>query len=97
MGKCSSTVVLFRIHFLQMDQRPYPGPPLLFHIRMSVLFVLLWAIDCVMFLIAAEHTLTNGVGGMVLFASEVRRSNHAVCSLFKRNSRLFDVYRSMPS
>jgi hypothetical protein len=60
--------------FLQMDQRPYPGPPPLFHFRMSALFVLLWGIDCLMFLIAAEHTLTNGVGGMVLFASEVRDS-----------------------
>jgi len=57
-----------------MDQRPYPGPPPLFHIRMSSLFVLLWTADCLMFLIATEHTLTNGVGGMVLFASEVSKS-----------------------
>lgn len=55
----------------KMDQIPYPGPPLLFHIRMSTLFLILWITDFVMFLIAVENTLANGVGGMVLFASEV--------------------------
>lgn len=54
-----------------MDQRPYPGPPLLFHFRMTILFTILWLTDCVMFLFAVEHTLSAGVGGMVLFASEV--------------------------
>ncbi|PPQ89513.1 hypothetical protein CVT25_012185 [Psilocybe cyanescens] len=53
-----------------MDQRPYPGPPLLFHFRMTILFTILWLTDCVMFLFAVEHTLSAGVGGMVLFASE---------------------------
>lgn len=53
-----------------MDQRPYPGPPLLFHFRMAVLFTILWLTDCLMFMFAIEHTLTSGVGGMVLFASE---------------------------
>ena len=57
---------------LQMDQRPYPGPPLLFHIRMTTLFLILWLTDFIMFLVAVENTLTHGVGGMVLFASEVR-------------------------
>lgn len=60
-----------------MDQRPYPGPPLSFHLRMTILFAILWATDCLMFLFAVEHTLTAGVGGMVLFASEV-----SICSLF---------------
>jgi hypothetical protein len=54
-----------------MDQRPYPGPPLLFHVRMCILFVVLWSVDMVMFLIALDNTLAYGVGGMVLFASEV--------------------------
>ncbi|KIL68928.1 hypothetical protein M378DRAFT_184790 [Amanita muscaria Koide BX008] len=53
-----------------MDQVPYPGPPLLFHIRMSTLFAIMWLTDCIMFLIAVESTLAHGVGGMVLFASE---------------------------
>ncbi|KAF6760034.1 synoviolin 1 isoform b [Ephemerocybe angulata] len=53
-----------------MDQRPYPGPPLLFHIRMVTLFTILWVIDMSMFLFTVEHTLSVGVGGMVLFASE---------------------------
>ncbi|PPQ65008.1 hypothetical protein CVT26_015717 [Gymnopilus dilepis] len=53
-----------------MDQRPYPGPPLLFHVRMTILFAILSMTDCLMFLFAIEHTLSTGVGGMVLFASE---------------------------
>ena len=57
-----------------MDQTTYPGPPTLFHIRMNALFTILWGIDLVMFGVAAESTLSNGVGGMVLFASEVSLS-----------------------
>ncbi|KAG6819679.1 hypothetical protein H0H93_009712 [Arthromyces matolae] len=53
-----------------MDQRPYPGPSPLFHVRMTALFIILWLTDVLMFLIAVENTITNGVGGMVLFASE---------------------------
>ena len=55
----------------KMDQRPYPGPPKLFHVRMNSLFLILWVIDFIMFAFAVESTVTNGVGGMVLFASEV--------------------------
>ena len=58
-----------------MDQATYPGPPALFHIRMNILFVIVWGIDLVMFGLAAESTLSNGVGGMVLFASEVGESS----------------------
>lgn len=58
-------------HIFQMDQRPYPGPSLLFHLRMSTLFIILWTTDFLMFVIAIENTMTHGVGGMVLFASEV--------------------------
>ena len=54
-----------------MDQVPYPGPPLLFHIRMNTLFLILWIVDFMMLVFAIESTLSNGVGGMVLFASEV--------------------------
>ena len=39
---------------------------------MSALFAILWMTDLLMFLIAVENTITNGVGGMVLFASKVR-------------------------
>lgn len=53
-----------------MDQRPYPGPPTLFHIRMTSLFVILWCIDLLMFAVAVESTLKNGIGGMMMFASE---------------------------
>lgn len=54
-----------------MDQVPYPGPPLLFHIRMNTLLFILWVVDFIMLVFAVESTLSNGVGGMVLFASEV--------------------------
>jgi len=55
-----------------MDQRPYPGPPLLFHVRMATLFAILWVTDLAMFILTVERTLADGVGigGMVLFASE---------------------------
>ncbi|KAG6891754.1 hypothetical protein C0992_006175 [Termitomyces sp. T32_za158] len=53
-----------------MDQRPYPGPSPLFHARMISLFIILWLTDLLMFLISVENTIANGVGGMVLFASE---------------------------
>lgn len=58
-------------HILQMDQQPYPGPSPLFHLRMTSLFVILWVTDFIMFVVAIDHTITYGVGGMVLFASEV--------------------------
>jgi hypothetical protein len=54
-----------------MDQVPYPGPPLLFHIRFGTLFCLLWTVDFIMLVFAIDNTLANGVGGAVLFASEV--------------------------
>jgi len=38
---------------------------------MTILFSVLWMTDLLMFLVAVESTLSNGVGGMVLFASEV--------------------------
>ncbi|KAG2140445.1 hypothetical protein BD769DRAFT_1650916 [Suillus cothurnatus] len=53
-----------------MDQRPYPGPPTLFHVRMTTLFVILWCTDLVMFAVAVESTLKNGIGGIMMFASE---------------------------
>jgi E3 ubiquitin-protein ligase synoviolin len=42
---------------------------------MSTLFLILWTTDLLMFLIAVENTMANGVGGMVLFASEVSHMN----------------------
>ncbi|KIY48035.1 hypothetical protein FISHEDRAFT_44057 [Fistulina hepatica ATCC 64428] len=66
--KCFHWLAAERIEW--MDQRPYPGPSVLFHVRMSTLLLILWAADFVLFAAALEHTLTNGVGGMVLFASE---------------------------
>lgn len=53
-----------------MDQRPYPGPPTQFHIRMGSLMFLLWFIDISMFAFAVESTAKNGVSGVMMFASE---------------------------
>ncbi|KAF8170208.1 hypothetical protein K438DRAFT_1982734 [Mycena galopus ATCC 62051] len=53
-----------------MDQRPYPGPSLVFHVRMTGLFLILWVTDLLLFMIAVDSTLANGISGMVLFASE---------------------------
>ncbi|KAH9894733.1 hypothetical protein C8Q73DRAFT_789925 [Cubamyces lactineus] len=66
--KCFHWLMADRVE--SMDQTPYPGPPTLFHVRINALFVVLWAIDTTMFAFAVESTLNNGVGGMVLFASE---------------------------
>jgi len=38
---------------------------------MNVLFLFLWCIDTIMLCFAIESILTHGIGGMVLFASEV--------------------------
>lgn len=54
-----------------MDQMPYPGPSTLFHLRINTLFCILWVVDFVMFIVALENMLANGITGMVLFASEV--------------------------
>ena len=60
-----------------MDQRPYPGPPLLFHLRMTTLFTILWFIDLFMFAFAVDSTSKNGIGGMMIFANEVGMLNPA--------------------
>jgi len=44
---------------------------------MFFLFAILWTTDVIMFTLAVDHTLSTGVGGMVLFASEV--STYPVC------------------
>lgn len=54
-----------------MDQVPFPGPPVLFHVRFNLLFLILWILDFAMLAFAVDSTLTNGVGGTILFASEV--------------------------
>ena len=70
----SNVRIDFRVFGVGRHLSPaYPGPPTLFHVRVNSLFVVLWLVDIVMFAVAVESTLTNGVGGMVLFASEVRR------------------------
>lgn len=66
--KCFHWLMADRIEW--MDQRPYPGPPPLFHIRILSLFTVLSLTDVVMFVFAIESTLNYGVGATVLFANE---------------------------
>lgn len=55
----------------KMDQRPYPGPPPLFHIRIMSLFCVLALTDLVMFLFAYQSIMQNDIGATILFANEV--------------------------
>ncbi|KDQ21945.1 hypothetical protein BOTBODRAFT_123891 [Botryobasidium botryosum FD-172 SS1] len=53
-----------------MDQIPYPGPDIWFHLRTNVLFFWLWAVDVLMLMLVADNLLSYGVGGIILFGSE---------------------------
>ena len=54
-----------------MDQVPYPGPGVLFHVRIVTLFIILATVDVVALGVAMNTIFTEGVGGTVLFANEV--------------------------
>lgn len=54
-----------------MDQVPYPGPDVLFHVRMVVLFLVLVTVDVLALGVAMNTIFAEGVGGTVLFANEV--------------------------
>ncbi|KAK7685353.1 hypothetical protein QCA50_011717 [Cerrena zonata] len=66
--KCFHWLMADRIE--SMEQVQYPGPKFTWHLRMNCLFSLLFLVDVVMFAYSVESTLINGVGGMVLFATE---------------------------
>ncbi|KAF8332050.1 uncharacterized protein EI90DRAFT_3123127 [Cantharellus anzutake] len=66
--KCFHWLIADRMDW--MDQQPYPGPPMLFHLRTNVMFFILWTVDILMLQFAIETVLTHGVGGIVLFGSE---------------------------
>lgn len=53
-----------------MDQQPYPGPSLLFHVRTNVMLGILFTIDVLMLDFAIESVRAHGVGGIILFGSE---------------------------
>lgn len=53
-----------------MDQIPPPGPPTLFHIRLSIVIALLTLVDLVLVTYSLDTILVDGVSAMVLFASE---------------------------
>ena len=55
-----------------MDQIPYPGPPMLFHVRSNVLITTLWLFDVLMLAFALDRIVLGRVGYMILFSSEVR-------------------------
>ena len=80
------------IYSLQMNQMPYPGPTTLFHIRISGLFFTLWLTNVVMLAFAAESILSNGVGVIILFASEVSKTNLLRVSHYHRAPSVFDSH-----
>jgi E3 ubiquitin-protein ligase synoviolin len=53
-----------------MDQIPPPGPPTIFHIRLSTFITLLSTVDLLLVLYSLDSILTYGVSAMVLFTSE---------------------------
>jgi E3 ubiquitin-protein ligase synoviolin len=77
---------MFRLICLQMDTIPYPGADTLFHVRFLALFSFLWVLDAIMIAFAVESILTHGVGGIVLFGSEVGTLD------FRRNSTKQNQY-----
>jgi E3 ubiquitin-protein ligase synoviolin len=83
----ASVIAISRTQSRQMNQMPYPGPTTLFHIRISGLFFVLWVTNVVMLAFAAESILTNGVGVIILFASEVCQVNRLFKVAVKRTSR----------
>jgi len=54
----------------QMDQVPAPGPPRIFHVRITSILFLLSLIDILLVTYSLESIAFNGVSSMVLFASE---------------------------
>ncbi|CAL1708229.1 unnamed protein product [Somion occarium] len=66
--KCFHWLMADRVE--SMEQVPFPGPTLSFHLRINGLFAVLLITDAAMFGYAVDSTLMNGVGGMVLFATE---------------------------
>jgi E3 ubiquitin-protein ligase synoviolin len=54
----------------KMDQVPAPGPPTLFHIRVSTIITILFAIDILLVKYSLETITYYGVSSMVLLASE---------------------------
>ncbi|KLO18382.1 hypothetical protein SCHPADRAFT_899780 [Schizopora paradoxa] len=67
-SKCFHWLLSDRIEW--MDQRPYPGPPLIFHIRINALIVILWLADVITYIFILDNLLSNGFSGTILFASE---------------------------
>ena len=53
-----------------MDQIPHPGPPTIFHIRITTILLLLTLIDTCLILYSLESLLYDGVSATILFASE---------------------------
>jgi len=66
--KCFHWLLSDRIEW--MDQRPYPGPPMLFHIRINALICILWLSDVIAYILILDNLISNGFSGTILFASE---------------------------
>lgn len=66
--KCFHWITADRVDY--MDQIPPPGPPALFHVRISFVIFILSLLDLALVTYSLDTILVDGVSAMVLFASE---------------------------
>ncbi|KAK6907066.1 hypothetical protein I204_00133 [Kwoniella mangroviensis CBS 8886] len=74
--KCFHWITADRVDY--MDQIPPPGPPTLYHIRITSIIVLLAIFDFALVSYSIEAILSEGVSAMVLFASEFTILNASI-------------------
>lgn len=80
---------------IQMDQIPPPGPPKLYHIRITSIILLLAIFDFALVSYSLESILTEGVSAMVLFASEFTILNASILGTAARYTvGLIDLRRA---
>ncbi|WWC87630.1 uncharacterized protein L201_002520 [Kwoniella dendrophila CBS 6074] len=91
--KCFHWITADRVDY--MDQIPPPGPPKLYHIRITSIILLLAIFDFVLVSYSLETILTEGVSAMVLFASEFTILNASVIGTAARYTvGLIDLRRA---
>ncbi|WVW79873.1 hypothetical protein I302_101843 [Kwoniella bestiolae CBS 10118] len=74
--KCFHWITADRVDY--MDQIPPPGPPTLYHIRITSIILLLAIFDFALVSYSLEAILSEGVSAMVLFASEFTILNASI-------------------
>ncbi|WWC59874.1 uncharacterized protein I303_102436 [Kwoniella dejecticola CBS 10117] len=91
--KCFHWITADRVDY--MDQIPPPGPPRLYHIRITAIITLLAILDFALVSYSLEKILTEGVSAMVLFASEFTILNASILGTAARYTvGLIDLRRA---